>query len=398
MWIPAVTVLGFLGVSVPSCPLPSGYPSSNSPSGVECPHPPLNQPEIWLLRSPFRISLAPRARTEERISPNQESMTIIFPAGAGMDREGGGYHARVGARVAASILTTHSPGFLSPGCAAQVCGSTVIIHLRYPSWLRRRMLETLAALIQGSIREETITIALHQEKQRDRHLLCPCLNDSPCPVIQQAIFQGIEVFDPLPDGATRRGNRLFLHRVSEGSCRRWIKRWWKGAWVHLDLNLTEIHQKNRLLILADLESGLGQLPPTGSVNRRPLISPIFFPVLPHSSPIKPGEAWTLLELSARLPTSGNPNSRFGEERISLHRQTFPAGTEIEAALMQRAAERLISHEQGHRRFCHSSPAHLPSVFDRYSTLLQPSLNWQEPQVSRRLFLYLREGIVFCSWQ
>ena len=393
MWIPAVTVLGFLGVSLPPCSM-----SSSSSCCMERPHTQWKLPELWLLRSPFKISIAPRDQKESSVFPNHESMTIIFPAGAGMDGEGGGYHARVATRVAAFMMTTHSPGFLSSGCAAQICGSTAIVHLRYPARLRRRMLETLATLIHGSIPDEIFVDALNQEKQRARQLLCPCLGDSPCPVIQQAIFQGIEAFDPLPNGATRRGNRLFLHRVNVESCRRWMKKCWASAWIHIDLHFTEVHRKNRHIIFSDLESGLGQLTPSGPIISRPLNPPIFFPIMPHPSPVKPGEAWTLVEISARSPNSGTPTPQYGEERVSVHRQTFSAGTEIAEALLQRRSARLIPPEKSGMRFCGSSPANQLSLTDRYSATLHSPWLGQESRMSRRLFLYLREGIVFYSWK
>ena len=388
MWIPAVTLLGFLGVSLSSCPL-----------GLEkCHEPPPGPPQIWLLRSPYCISLAPRKMEGSKKLPNLESMTIIFRAGAGMDSTGGGYHARVATRVAAALLTHHSPGFLSPGCAAKVCGSTAILHLRYPPALRRAMLESLTQLIHGSIPNDRIVAAVKAERDRSPNFFCPCLGDTACSPLHQVIAQGIEAFDPLPGGATRRGNRLLFQRVNPDSCLQWIRQQWTSAWIHLDLNLAEVHRKNRHFILADLQAGLGDPAPVEPGKLRPPVSPAFFPIFPHHSIPPSTEEWTLIELSPPSSSSTPSKALFGEERVSLHRQRFPAGTDISTALMQRKADRLTLHRRDCGRSPGSPPTQYPTVFDRYAASLRRSENWRVTGINRRLFIYLREGMVFCSWQ
>ena len=388
MWIPSVTLLGFLGVSLSSCPL-----------GLEkCYEHPPAPPQIWLWKSPFCISLAPANPEGIKRRQDLESMTIIFPAGAGMDASGGGFHARVATRVAASLLTHHSPGFLSPGCAAKVCGSTAILHLRYPPSLRRAMFESLTQLIHGSIPNDRIAAAIKTERDRSPNFLCPCLGDSACSPLHQVIAQGIEAFDPLPDGATRRGNRLFFHRVNPDSCLHWMRQQWTSAWIHLDLNLAEVHRKNHRLILADLQAGLGNLAPAEPGKMRSPVSSVFFPIFPQQSVPPSEEKWTLIELSPPSSSSTPSKAVFGEERVSLHRQRFPAGIEISTALMQRRADRLALHGRTCERSLAAASTQYPTVFDRYTGSLQRSGNWREARTSRRLFIYLHEGLVFCSWQ
>ena len=403
MWIPSVTLLGFLGVSLSSCPL--GLEKCNE-------HPPA-PPQIWLLRSPFCISLAPGKLEGSQKLPNLESITIIFPAGAGMDNSGGGFHARVATRVAAALLTYHSPGFLFPGCAAKVCGSTAILQLRYPPALRRAMLESLTQLIRGSIPNDLIVAAIKAERDRSMNFFCPCLGDTACSHLHQVIAQGIEAFDPLPGGATRRGNRLLLHRVNPDSCLHWMQEQWTSAWIHLDLDLAEVHRKNRRFILADLQAGLGDPQPVEPGKLRPPVSPAFFPIFPQHSAPPSEEEWTLIELSppsssstpsSSTPSSSTPSSStpskalFGEERVSLLRQRFPAGTDISTALMQRKADRLTLHRRACGRAPGSPPIQYPTVFDRYAASLRRSESWRDTGINRRLFIYLREGMVFCSWQ
>ena len=388
MWIPAVTLLGFVGVSLSSCPL-----------GLEkCHEHPPGPPQIWLLRSPYCISLAPGKMEGTKKLPDLESMTIIFPAGAGMDTSGGGFHARVATRVAAALLTHHSPGFLPPGCAAKVCGSTAIVHLRYPPALRRAMFESLTQLIHGSIPNDRIAAAIKDERDRSPNFFCPCLGDTACSPLHQVSAQGIEAFDPLPGGATRRGNRLFFHRVNPDSCLHWIRQHWTSVWIHLDLNLAEVHRKNRRLILADLQAGLGDPAPVEPGKLRLPVSPPFFPIFPQHSAPPSGEEWTLIELSPPSSSSTPSKALFGEERVSLHRQKFPARTGVSTALMQRNADRLALH----RRACGgslSSPSkQYPTVFDRYAASLRRSESWRETGINRRLFIYLREGLVYCSWK
>ena len=229
MWIPSVTLLGFLGVSFPPVLLDWKNAMSTLPlhrrSG--CGNPPS-----------VSRSLPEKLEGIQKL-PDLESMTIILPAGAGMDTSGGGFHARVATRVAAALLTHHSPGFLPPGCAAKVCGSTAILHLRYPPPLRRAMFESLTHLIHGSIPNELIVAAIKEERDRSPNFFCPCLGDTACSHLHQVIAQGIEAFDPLPGGATRRGNRLLFQRVNPDSCLHWIRQQWTSAWIHLDLNLAE---------------------------------------------------------------------------------------------------------------------------------------------------------------
>ncbi len=388
MWIPSVTLLGFLGVSLSSCPL-----------GLEkCHEHPPAPPQIWLLRSPFCISLAPGSPEGIQRQPNLESMTIIFPAGAGMDTSGGGYHARVATRVAAALLTRHSPGFLSSGCAAKVCGSTAILQLRYPPPLRRSIFESLTQLIHGSIPNDQIAAAIKAERNRSPKLFCPCLGDTACSPLHQVIAQGIEAFDPLPGGATRRGNRLFFHRIHPDSCLHWIRQQWTSAWVHIDLNLAEVHRKNRRFILSDLQAGLGDSVPTEPGKLRPPVSPAFFPIFPQLSVPPSEEKWTLIELSSPSSSSTTSKALFGEERVSLLRQRFPARTEISTALMQRKADRMTLHRRACGRSPGSPPTQYPTVFDRYAASLRRSESWRETGINRRLFIYLREGLVFSSWQ
>ena len=387
MWVPSVTLLGFLGVSLSSCPL--GLEKCNE-------HPP-TPPQIWLMRSPFCISLAPGKLEGIQKLPDLESMTLIFPAGAGMDTSGGGFHARVATRVAAALLTHHSPGFLSSGCAAKVCGSSVILQLRYPPSLRRSIFESLTQLIHGSIPNELIVAAIKAERDRSINFFCPCLGDTACSPLHQVIAQGIEAFDPLPGGATRRGNRLFFHRVNPDSCLHWIRQQWTSAWIHLDLNLAEVHQKNRRFILTDLQAGLGDPAPAKPGVLRPPVSPPFFPIFPQQAAQSTEEEWTLIELST--PSSSiSSKGLFGEERVSLHRQRFPARTDISTALMQRKAERLGPRGRACGRSPGSPSTQYPTVFDRYAASLRRSEGWRETGVNRRLIIYLREGLVFCSWQ
>lgn len=388
MWIPSVTLLGFLGVSLSSCPL--GLEKCNE----HLPAP----PQIWLWKPPFCISLAPGKLEGIQKLPNLESMTIIFPAGAGMDTSGGGFHARVATRVAAALLTHHSPGFLPPGCAAKVCGSTAILHLRYPPPLRRAMFESLTQLIHGSIPNELIVAAIKEERDRSPTFFCPCLGDTACSHLHQVIAQGIEAFDPLPGGATRRGNRLLFQRVNPDSCLHWIRQQWTSAWIHLDLNLAEIHRKNRRFILEDLQEGLGDPQPVEPGKLRPPVSPPFFPIFPQHSAPPSKEEWTLIELSPPSSSSITSKVLFGEERVSLHRQRFPAGIDISTALMQRKADRLTLHRRACGRSPGSPPTQHPTVFDRYAASLRRSGGWRETGINRRLFIYLREGLVFSSWQ
>ncbi|MGB1810774.1 MAG: hypothetical protein ACPHQT_10895, partial [Planctomycetota bacterium] len=196
----------------------------------------------------------------------------------------------------------------------------------------------------------------------------------------------------------RRGNRLFFHRIHPDSCLHWMQKQWTSAWVHLDLNLAEVHRKNRRFILEDLQAGLGDSVPTEPGKLRPPVSPAFFPIFPQLSVPPSEEKWTLIELSPPSSSSTPSKALFGEERVSLHRQRFPAGTEISTALMQRKADRLGPRRRACGRSPGSPPTQYPTVFDRYAASLRRSESWRETGINRRLFIYLREGLVFSSWQ
>ena len=388
MWIPSFTLLGFLGVSVSPCAV--------APEICEV-HPP-SAPEIRLIRSPFKVSIAPadpRIRGADRCL---ESMTVIFPAGAGHDPLGGGFHARVATRVMADLLSRHVSDPLTTGCVASVGGSSGIIQLRYPQASRRSVLQQLRQLISGVIPLENIASALHAERSRPADLLCPCFGETVCTPLQQAIHQGIEAFDPLPAGATRSGNRLRLHRVSVESCRRWLLNYWNSAWVHLECCCDEVHRRNRRSILSDITVGLGKPTPTDTADHRPLLQPIPLAIFPATEPSGEEKRWTLVELSARTYPSVISRPVFGEERIGLRSMSFPAAEPHESALVKLNAHRLSSLKKIQDQACEGSPNLSRGVFDRYAESLQIHLNWQEPHVSRRLVLYIGNTLIFCSWQ
>ncbi len=404
----SVTVLGFLGVSLSPC-LEEFCPLPQTP------------PQIWLMRSPFMISIAPHSRDSvdskgsvdsasstmkpqktagilPTLTRRNETLTLIFPAGAGMDPTGGGFHARVAARAAVRMLTPSWPGLPPVTVAPSIGGSCISLHIHYPDPWRPTVLQIIRTLLEEGPDERDFENALAEEITRAGNSLCPCMTGCCCDPLQQAMYQGIEIFDPLPGSATRRGNLLHLRKVTIKSSSQWFDQHLHQAWIHLDLPLKDLHSRNRFQILSDIQRGLGPPRPTAHLSYRPRLHPFTEACWPSSQKESRTQTDTLLEISAFRKETPMARSVPTEERVALLKISVPKGREERTRLKYLNSKRWKSSQVRTQGFCHDPYKISHNFFSRFSRFLNENTDWSFSQTKERWVIQKVGGLLFGTWQ
>ena len=338
----SVTLLCFLGVSIcDSLDCTHDGPHECSPA-----------PRILLSRPPFMINLAPHpnARLQQKMEGGEENLTLLLHAGAGMDTSGGGFHPRVALRAAAKLFTPSSIGPSPIIATAAIGGSCSVIQLRYPPPWRRKVLRSIRQLTTEGPDLIDIKEALAAETA-DAESSCRCLSDCCCSAIDRSIYQAIEAFDPLPHGATRSGNRLRLHRVSEITVKEWSREFFTGGWIHINIDQPHVHQSYRAIIIADIIHGLGEI----RFNERPPLRPSLRSILRAPTSLQgeaPGHSHhhqkNLIEISVRPAPLFDRSSKarsasYLEEKIEVTILPIPRTATLRQAQLLLHSLRLKNH-------------------------------------------------------